>query len=568
MNDLGGIVHSEIPPVPDRKTTTTARQSLPRGVRNVHLLTLAAAGIYLVYLATKRSFFLDEWDFLAYRGVHLAGSGLFVPHNEHWTTIPILIWRGLFNVVGVRHYWLYALPMVVAHLAVVALLWRFMLRHNVEPWVATLLAAAFAVLGAGSENITSAFQITFVGSVAFGLLAIEAVEHDRLWLPALWGIAALMCSNIGVPMVLGCVLVALARRRLAAAAAAAIPPALIFLIWYVLIGHIGTYTSTDIASLSLSGMVSYVWIGLTTSMSGLVDGSPHVSSVFVNVFGALLVIVLASAGVARRNVPAALALTTLPFYVFVGLGRLQYGTGQAASSRYSYIAIAFCLPLIGQLITTLVRRRAVRTVVVFGLAVLVGTNAVVLKDHADLVAAGRSIETSQIQAAAYLIHQGATFPGQRTSSDPIGPPDMPIVAALTSLVRLGQFPVPKEVAPPELRAERAILGVFASPKRGYPGALTITGLVGTTCTKVSTARFVTLQLTVSGSVRLEIPHPMVYTTVTVTFPGVQGASGTLVVVPTSGYKWLNVPAEAYPTALVSASAPIRVCNAVDSSSGR
>ena len=235
-------------------TPDVSSVALPPGVRLTHLLTLAAAGIYLVYLATKQSFYLDEWDFLAYRGIHFSGSeGLFVPHNEHWTTIPILIWRGLFNVVGVRHYWLYTLPMIVAHLVVVSLLWRLMLRHRVEPWVATLLAAAFAVLGAGSGNITSAFQIAFVGSVAFGFLAIEAIEHDRFWLASVWGIAALMCSNIGVPMVFACAIVALVRRRYRGAVVAIVPPALTFVIWYVLIGHVGTYASTDIASLSSTG---------------------------------------------------------------------------------------------------------------------------------------------------------------------------------------------------------------------------------------------------------------------------------------------------------------------------
>ncbi len=568
MNDRGGIVHSEIPPVPDRKITTTARPSLPRGVRKVHLLTLAGAGIYLVYLATKQSFFLDEWDFLAYRGIHFAGSeGLFVPHNEHWTTIPILIWRGLFNLVGVRHYWLYALPMIVAHLAVVSLLWRLMLRHEVEPWTATLLVAAFAVLGAGSGNITSAFQIAFVGSVAFGFLAIEAIEHDRFWLASLWGIAALMCSNIGLPMVFGCALVALVRRRFAGAAMAVLPPAVTFVIWYVLIGHVGTYAATDIASLSFNGLAAYVWTGLTTSMSGLVDGSPDASAVLVHVLGAVFVVALAVAAALRRNVPGALALTTVVFYVFVGFGRLQYGTGQAAASRYSYIALALCLPLIGQLVTTLMRYRVARPIVISGLMVLVGANAVVLDSQANLTAASRSEETQQIQAAAYLIHSGEGIAGQRTTSDAIGPPNMPGVTALTGMVRDGQYPVPAQVAPAELRAERAIVGVFQSPTPGYPGDLSITGVDASTCAKISASKSAAVVLPGPGSLRLE-NRPGSVPNVTVSFPGVPGAPSTIVVIPIPpGDSWLNVPAGAYRTAVVKASIPVRLCNTVDSSSG-
>ena len=47
----------------------------------------------------------DDWDFLFFRGT-VAGSdrGLFTPHNEHWSTIPILMYRAIFAMVGPRHY--------------------------------------------------------------------------------------------------------------------------------------------------------------------------------------------------------------------------------------------------------------------------------------------------------------------------------------------------------------------------------------------------------------------------------------------------------------------------------
>src|SRR5580658_4804361 len=81
---------------------------LTRGTRPIHFLTLVSAGVFLIVEASRNWFFLDEWDFLAYRGVHLGRRGIFYPHNEHWVTIPLLVWRGIFNIVGVRDYWLYA----------------------------------------------------------------------------------------------------------------------------------------------------------------------------------------------------------------------------------------------------------------------------------------------------------------------------------------------------------------------------------------------------------------------------------------------------------------------------
>jgi hypothetical protein len=530
---------------------------LPRGVLPAHVLTLVGAGIFLLYEATKQWFDLDEWDFLAYRGVRLGNHGIFYPHNEHWVTIPILVWRGIFSLVGVRDYWLYALPMILAHLAIVYLLWRLMLRHNVEPWTATLLVAAFAVLGVGSEELSRAFQLTFLGSVAFGLLAIDAIERGKLWIPALWGLCALMCSNIGVPMLVGCVLVALVRRRPAAAAIAAVPPALCFVIWYEVIGHAGTRASADLASLSVGGLATYVWTGLTASTGGFVDGSPRL--------GALIVAVLAGAAVVRRNVPAALALTSVAFYAFVAIGRLQLGTNEAAAPRYSYISIALFLPLIGQLLTMLVRNHDVRPLILSALVVLVGANAVLLESSSSHFAAGLQGERTQVQAAAYLIRKGEHFPGQEVVSSPIGVPDAPDVAALTGWVRRGQFPVPATVTPDALRAERTILGAFTSGTRGYQGDLTFAAAGSPTCVKLNPFKPTVVRLPVSGSLRLVTKHVQGYTVVKVAFLDGKGAPYTPVyfqVIRTQ--PWLNLPAGTYPVVTLTSSVAVRICEATSS----
>jgi hypothetical protein len=175
---------------------------------------------------------------------------------------------------------------------------------------------------------------------------------------------------MGIPMVAGCGLVALARRRPKLAACAVLPPAAIFLIWYVTIGHNGTNAAANIKGLSIGGLASYVWAGLTASMSEYFHAPQYV--------GAVLLSVLAGAAVLRRNVPAALAITTLGLYAFVGLGRFQLGATEAKSGRYSYVAIALFLPLVGQLITILIRTRVLGPIVMSGLVLLIGVNAVVL----------------------------------------------------------------------------------------------------------------------------------------------------------------------------------------------
>src|SRR6187399_1831132 len=64
----------------------------------------------------------DDWDFLAHR---TAGNldDLLRPHNEHWVTLPILLYRALWNVFGLAHYKVFELPVLLMHLATAVLLW-------------------------------------------------------------------------------------------------------------------------------------------------------------------------------------------------------------------------------------------------------------------------------------------------------------------------------------------------------------------------------------------------------------------------------------------------------------
>ncbi|HVA04750.1 MAG TPA: hypothetical protein VMU64_13520 [Acidimicrobiales bacterium] len=502
---------------------------------------------------------MDEWDFLTHRGVRFGKQGLFYPHNEHWSTIPILIWRALFNLVGVRDYWLYALPLILAHLAVAHLVWRLMLRHNVEPWTATLVTGTFVVLGVGWLNVTSAFQIGFVGSVAFGLLAVQAIEDDRLWLPAVWGICALMCSDIGVPMVVACGLVALASRKPRLAAYSVLPPAFVFLIWYVTVGHEAANSATHLKNLTLDGLASYVWTGLKASMGGYIDSSEYV--------GAVLVSVLAGAAVVRRNVPAALAASTLALYAFVGFGRLHDPGGPAPAGRYAYVALALLLPLVGQLVSLLMRNHEMRPLVMSGLLLLVGANVVLL--HKNQVTWQRHLaendERSQMQAAAYLIHIGERFPGQFFASSICSniqcvDQDVPDMSTLTTLVRRNEFPVPTSVASSDLRSERALLGVFASPKRGYSGDLTFVPSRPSPCAMLRLGRSVSVDLRASGSLELMIAGQPRVPILLVSFPGVpSSASASVIVAATSADRWLNLASGAYPTAVITSFSPARVC---------
>ncbi len=524
------------------RTLSRSQFGCPSRVRQLHVLSLVIAASLLLYNFTSpRWFNYDEWDFLANRSVHLfGGNGILYPHNEHWSTIPILIWRALFSLVGVHHYWLYALPLIVAHLVCAHLLWRLMLRHDIDLWVATLLSATFLVLGVGWQNLTWAFQIGFVGSLAFGLLSIEAVEEDKLVLPAVWGTCALMCSGMGVPMVVGSGLVALARRRPVLAIAATAPPAAIYALWGVYIARLSEHPY-------FGTLPSFVWNGLTFSLASYLD-LPRIGGVAV-------VVLLALGAVWWRDVPAALAVATIPVYGFIGLGRID-----PMQSRYSYFAIALVIPLFGRIITVIIRYRKMRPVVLIGLCVLLTLNLIKLQSTVSLLNSVSNPEQSSIEAAAYLINNGEKFPEEAlTYYTPwMHLQEAVTVASLTTMIARNQFSAPAHVAPASLRAERIALNVFASHERANAAISTVSTSPEPVCHPLSYSPLVRINLSAPASLRLEDPHfstgiPFEPSSVSVELILATGGPPIFTdafIYP--GDQWLNLPGGEARTAILSA----------------
>ena len=116
----------------------------------------------------------DDWFILLDRRVSPGPGqlGLFEPHFEHWTTVPILVFRAFEELFGVREYWPYVLLLVIVHLAIVVLLWQVMVRAAIDPWLALGFTAVVAMPGVGFENLTNVWQVTLVSSVALGLGAL------------------------------------------------------------------------------------------------------------------------------------------------------------------------------------------------------------------------------------------------------------------------------------------------------------------------------------------------------------------------------------------------------------
>lgn len=430
-----------------------------------HVATLVAGAGVLAAVNRHNWFLLDEWDPID-RALHpLSISNLFSPHNEHWSTVPFLEYRILFHWFGLRTYWPYLAVLLAGQLLVAHLLWRVMLRAGVESWIATGLAGVFMVLGAGAQNLLNAWQVSFVGSVLFGLAALLVgdVSSRRLRpsdaLVSLLLLLSLMSSGIGITMLVFVGLTIGLRRGWRIALAIVSVPFACLLAWFAGIGRAGL-TGDHLNSSLLLGLPDYVWKGLTSAFESL-SGIPGSGA-------ALLLAMLALAIVARwcewpRTIVAATGVVAAVFlYVMVGLGRVDLGVGEAASSRYAYVAIALLMVAIGLGLGRLGSAGAASlgSLLVF-LGFVAASNVGELRTYSHQQAVMLAQSRENILAGAWLVRSGERLIGN--APDPTYSPQL-TTDDLRKLVQRGDLPSLQEPAQTALASAQAQLLVASSPR--------------------------------------------------------------------------------------------------------
>ncbi len=371
---------------------------------------------------TRRQYFTeDDWEFIHRLIPGVGNLGLFVPHNEHWSTLPLLVYRALFALVGLRSYIPYLGVLLALHVLAAHLMWRVMLRAGADVLVATALAAVFLVLGTGAENIDWAFQVGFVGSLAAGLgmvLAVQERTGRRLVAAWLLGVAGLMCSGIGAIMVVAAGLTALLRFGWRRALLTVVVPGAVFATWWLTVGRHPTTPSLPHGA--LSDVPDYMFTGITSAAANITG---------LRFAGALLLVPLAwwlvlhARGSPRAAGVVALAATTLVFFLAVGIGRVGLGVGKSKTSRYVYISAVLLFPAVAVAVSQLSRRHVLAAALVALALAWAGVHNVRALDTAvNGVTGVREHAQARIVAASRLVHGGiTTFPGQ---PEPATAPDL------------------------------------------------------------------------------------------------------------------------------------------------
>ena len=222
-------------------------------------------GLILFSMGHGFSFFDDDWIFVT----HDYGGGLhslLIAHNGNISVFPILVYKVLFRLVGLDHYAVYRLVVIVLHLICAGLI--LVLASRRIPRVPALAATTLILfLGTAWEDLLWAFQVGYFLSIVGGLATWLLLERrDRLG-----DVAAMLCltvcagsSSLGIAMMAG-VGVELSwrrddRRRLWIV----IVPAVLYALWYL------GYGESQVTESSLIATPGYVVELIAAAFGGLI----------------------------------------------------------------------------------------------------------------------------------------------------------------------------------------------------------------------------------------------------------------------------------------------------------
>jgi hypothetical protein len=345
------------PPPSPTEASVPARDAAARLPLLLFAIVEGAAFAYYLVLAHTQWFFADEWEFLAGRGLNV--HDLLRAHYGHWVAVPVVVYRVLWAVVGLRSYLPYAAVTIALHLTAAALLLVIMRRSGVRPWTSALVASVFVLFGAGAQDLLWAFQVTFTGALVLGLTQLLCADHDgpvdrRDWLGMLAGLLALMCSGVAVTMVIVVGIAALLRRGWRVAALHTVPLAIVYGAWWARYSH-GKYTfggtPREILDWSISG---------GAGVFGALGQIPGVGWAVGLILVCGIGLVLRARGAAvlreRLSMPAALLIGAIAFLVIAGYDRGAVGASFARSSRYLHMLAALAIPAIAVAIDAIVDR--------------------------------------------------------------------------------------------------------------------------------------------------------------------------------------------------------------------
>jgi hypothetical protein len=443
-----------------------------------------------------------------------------------------LLWKVLFNTVGLRSHIPYEAALLVAHVGAVFLLFGLIRRRSGDA-PAFGAALLLLVLGSGADNIVWAASVGFVGAVAFGLLAMLLIEGDpplrsRIAPVSLALLCSLMCSSAGLAFLVAVGAQVLVDRRRRRFLLALIVPTAAFVLWFLAFdtgrpgygGIQGDFLQGVLGWGYIASLLGFVVTGLAASAAG-VAGAVGIVGVAV----ALAIGVLVAWDLSKKVEPwqVGLIAAIVFFFTLVATGRVQYGTSLATQTRYVYVGVVLLLPLVAHSVRRIPWRGLWRPAVLamFGLFVL--GNLVRLHDESLSLVDYMRIQQVELQTVEFF--RGAPDLAVNNYIDNTVVSSMYVNVYFASIDELGS-PVPRATIAtlqrgPLFAVDRVMLNLFgdavtlrADSSRSFAGmsCRDVDSTAGSTLDlKVPSGETVMLQSTKGGEALLflgfEAPPP-------------------------------------------------------------
>ena len=233
--------------------------------------------VVLVWLGRGMTFFWDEWEFIETRSLSDPGTWL-APHNEHWSTLPILVYRALVETVGLHSYMPYLAVVALLHVAVVVAVYRLVRGATDNGPLAVGAGLVVTLFGSGFENLFWGFQIGFVGATALCVWAIVAlrtdgpISHQRIALVVVLLTAALATAGIAIAFTAVIIVELLLDSRRRHVVAWLVIPVAVWVAWYLSIGRSAAAYSDNSIGVASFLEAPGVMIGGFGSAAGAISG--------------------------------------------------------------------------------------------------------------------------------------------------------------------------------------------------------------------------------------------------------------------------------------------------------
>jgi hypothetical protein len=432
---------------------------------------LAACGALLLYLTREFTFLQDTWEFLMNRRDFTA-EAIFKPHNEHIVVIPVLLEQALLRLFGMTS----ARPeyvLLVASLVAVGWLMFVYVRRRLGPWPALFATVLLLFLGAAWEVLLWPFEISFVGSVLFGIAMLLALDRDDRD----WDIAACLFltlsfgfSELGIPFAVAAAVNVFQRRgeRGLRRAYMVLVPVLLYAAWYV---GWGSEAESHLSLHNVLASPRFVFEAVASavgSVFGLADGPLGKGGGLLcsSVLLVAIIVALVRRHRSKPGIPPAfwpIAAAAATNWLLTALNAVP--GREPTSSRYQYMGAVLVILLLSNLLKGVRFSRRALAVAAVVTVVAVVSNLAVLKDGKEVFM--RTAFFTRADMAALEISRHTVEPGFWLSPTIAGTPSIGDIQAEKYLAAVREFGSPAEspqwlAAAPEVYRRQADIVLAAA----------------------------------------------------------------------------------------------------------